>query len=100
MRFLEYHYSRTKMNYDTLHEMPIEELVRLRNSIKAFQKMLENWREHLREYVQFNIKHPDFNTLSLNEHMIPEVLDKINGVIGRRNMKTQQERKAKENKEK
>ena len=86
------------MDYDTLNEMEIEELVKLRNSVSAFRKMCDEWHEHLREFVEITTKHPDFNTLWMNKHMIPEVLDKINGVIGRRNMKIQQ--KKRENREK
>ena len=93
MRFLEYHYSRTKLNYAALYDMPIEDLVNLRNAISAFRKMLEDWHEHLSEYVELTTTHPDFNTLRMNKHMIPEVLDKINGVIGKRNLKAQQEKR-------
>ena len=94
MRFLDYHYSRTKMNYDALYEMPIEELVKLRDAISAFRRMLEDLHKHLFGFVDITIAHPDFKTLWTNEHMIPEVLDKINGVIGKRNMKAQQEKRA------
>lgn len=101
MRFLQYHYSRTKLNYDTLHEMSIEELVKLRNSISFFHKISKDWHKHLSgpEYAKLVVIHPDFKSLYMNQHMIPEVLDKINGIIGKRNMKALQERKAKENKE-
>jgi len=93
MRFMKYHYSRTKMDYDALYEMPIEELVRLRNAVSAFRKLCDDWHEHLSEYVEIIVTHPDFKTLWMNEHMFPEVLDKVNGVIGRRNMKAQQEKR-------
>ena len=92
-RFLKWHYSRTKMDYDSLHEMTIEELVSLRNSISTFNKMIKNLKENLSGIVEVTITHPDFQTLWLNQHMIPEVLDSINGMIARRNMKTLQERK-------
>lgn len=101
MRFLKYHYSRNKLNYEELHEMSIEELVRLRNAIKAFQKMNNIWTEYLSEYVEFKTTHPDFHALRMNPQMMPEVLDSINGMIGKRNMATIRERREqKENKEK
>lgn len=93
IRFLEYHYSRTKINYDVLYEMPIAELVILRNSITAFKKMLEEYRKHLHGLIEITVIHSDFKQMWLNDFMIPEVLDKINGVIGRRNMKKQQDRR-------
>ena len=101
MRFLKHHYSRTKMDYDSLNEMEIEELVNLRNAIKAFGLMWKDYHEYLHGFVEITTTHPDFNILRMNKHMVPEVLDSINGLIGRRNMAAQQKRKElKENKEK
>jgi len=100
MRFLKHHYSRTKMDYDTLNEMPIEELVNLRNAIKAFGLMWEEYHRYFHGIVEITTTHPDFKTLQMNKHMIPEVLDKINGMIGRRNMaRLRKHREIKENKE-
>ena len=95
MRFLKHHYSRTKLDYDSLNEMPIEELVNLRNTIKAFGLMWKDYHEFFVGIVEITTTHPDFNTLRMNKDMIPEVLDKINGMIGKRNMKAQQERRQK-----
>ena len=103
MRFLKHHYSRTKMDYDSLHEMEIEELVNLRNTITAFRDMWKIYDENLREVLKLDIIeiNPDFNTLRMNKHMLPEVLDKINGMIGKRNMASiRKRREMKENKEK
>ena len=83
------------MNYDELYEMTTEELVQLRNAIAAFRNVCDNWHEHLSEFIQITMTHPDFKTLWMNPSMFPEVLDSINGIIGKRNMKTLQERRKK-----
>jgi hypothetical protein len=95
IRFLDYHYSRTKIKYDVLYELPINELVNLRNAIKTFGDWLRVYHEYLTIILKINIIEisPDFNTLRMNKHMIPEVLDAVNGVIGKRNMKAQQQKK-------
>lgn len=90
MRFLKYHYSRTKMDYDSLNEASIEELVKLRDSISAFRRLCDNWSEHLSSFMELKLTHPDFKTLWMNMFMFSEVLDRINGVIGRRNMAKRQ----------
>lgn len=85
-KFLENRGTRTIVKIGILHDLPLVELIDLRNKIIAYRDMLELFHLLLDSVVEIKTTHSDFKTLRMNKHMIPEVLDRINGSIGRRRM--------------
>lgn len=96
IRFLDYSGSYIGTKIDILHDLTIEELVSLRDAITAFRRMWEDYHEHLSKYVEIVVTHPDFNTLRMNKGMMGEVINTINGAIGRRRLKALQEKRRKQ----
>ena len=97
-RFLSYTTMRITLNTDYVHDHNTLELVQLRDKIKAIQMIATSKQEYFGDFLSIIFQHPDYNTLYQNPDLIPRIIDRLNKIIGKRNL-AERQRKQKERKE-
>ena len=97
-RFLSYTTMRITLNTDYVHDHNVLELVQLRDAVMGIALVSQAKKEHFGNLVSIVFHHPDYNTLYQNPDLIPEIIDGLNGIIGRRNL-AERQRKQKERQE-
>lgn len=88
-RFLSCSATQIRLSSEFVNEASTEMLMRLRDTLNALLEVFALQRK-LIDIASLRIIHPDFQTLSINKHLIPDIINQLNGFIEMRDSVIQQ----------